>query len=247
MKRIGVTLSGGFVKGAAHIGFLKALEYKGLSPSFIAGSSAGALVGFLYAYGLSLKEITEIGETLSWRKLAKPHFKGGLFKLEGLYSLLVELTGNPDLSELKIPFAPITVNLTTLKVEVKREGPSADWVTASCSVPPLFSPWKVGNSYYIDGGVRNCLPAEVTKSAGVEINICSNVNTAAGNFNPESIIEVLERSSVAGIIENQSWRLNYCDIIVNHQIPYSPFDFSKLKDLIDIGFKNTLEELEKWL
>jgi len=247
MKRIGVTLSGGFVKGAAHIGFLKALEYKGISPSFIAGSSAGALVGFLYAYGLSLKEITEIGKTLSWRKLAKPCFKGGLFKLEGLYSLLVELTGNPDLTELKIPFAPAVVNLKTLKLEIKKEGASADWVVASCSVPPLFAPWKVGNNYYIDGGVRNCLPAEVTKSSGVEINICSNVNTVTDDFNPFSITDVLERSSIASVIENQSWRLYYCDIIVNHQIPFSPFDFSKLEDLIDLGFKKTLEELERWL
>ncbi len=247
MKKVGVTLSGGFVKGAAHIGFLKALEYKGISPSFIAGSSAGALVGFLYAFGLSLEKIAEIGKNLSWRKLAKPHFKGGLFKLEGLYSILVKLTGNPDLSELKIPFAPVVVNLKTLKVEVKREGPSADLVVASCSVPPLFAPWKVGNNFYIDGGVRNCLPAEVAKSSGVEINICSNVNTVTENFNPDSTTEVLERSSIASVVENQSWRLRYCDIIVNHQILYSPFDFSRFEDLIDIGFKGTLEELKRWL
>lgn len=247
MKKIGVTLSGGFVKGAAHIGFLKALEYKGLSPSFIAGSSAGALVGFLYAYGLPIEKIVEIGKELSWKKLAKPSFKGGLFKLEGLYSLLIEITGNPDISELKIPFATVVVNLKTLKIEVKKEGPAADLVVASCSVPPLFSPWVVNGNFYIDGGVRNCLPAEVGKSSGVDINVCSNVNTPDKEFNPDSIRNVLERASLANVIENQSWRLNYCDIIVNHYIPYSPFDFSKLEELVETGFKNTLRELEKWL
>ena len=247
MKKVGVTLSGGFVKGAAHIGFLKALEYKGISPSFIAGSSAGALIGFLYAYGLPVKKIVEIGKELSWKKLTKPSFKGGFFKLEGLYTLLLEITGNPDISELKIPFATVVVNLKTLKIEVKREGPAVDFVVASCSVPPLFSPWRVGNQYYIDGGVRNCLPAEVGKSSGADINICSNVNTIDKEFNPESIKNVLERASLANVIENQSWRLNYCDIIVNHRIPCSPFDFSKLEETVDIGFRETLKEIEKWL
>ncbi len=247
MKRIGVTLSGGFVKGAAHIGFLKALEYKGLSPSFIAGASAGALVGFLYAYGISLEKMEEIGRELSWKKIATPSLKGGLFKLDGLHKILTELTGNPDLRELKIPFAVTVVNLKTLKVEVKKEGPAVDSVVASCSVPPLFSPWKVGNEYYVDGGVRNCLPAEVAKSSGVEINICSNVNTVTDNFDPNSLFEVLKRTSLAGVIENQSWRQNYCDIIINHQISYSPFDFSRIKKLVEIGFRETIRELEKWL
>lgn len=247
MKRIGITLSGGFVKGAAHIGFLKALEYKGISPSFIAGSSAGALVGFLYSYGFSPEKIAEIGKNLSWKKLARPLFKGGLFSLKGLYDLLNELTGNPDISELKIPFAAVVVNLKTLKVEVKREGPSADFVVASCSIPPLFSPWKVENNYYVDGGIRNCLPAEVVKASGVEVNICSNVNTSVEEFSPESIINVMERTSLANVLENQSWRLNYCDIIINHRIPNSLFDFSNFEYFVEAGFEGTLKEIEKWL
>ena len=249
MKKIGVTLSGGFVKGAAHIGFLKALEYKGLSPSFIAGASAGSVVGLLYACGIPLEKIEEIGRELSWKKLATPSLKGGLFKLDGLHKILRELTGNPDLRELKIPFAVVVVNLKTLKVEVKREGPAVDFVVASCSLPPLFSPWKVGNKYYFDGGVRNCLPAEVTKSSGVDLNVCSNVNTYTElkNYNPQSIANVTMRASLANVIENQSWRLNYCDIIVNHSIPYNPLDFSKVEEIVKAGFEETIREIEKWL
>ncbi len=247
MGKIGVTLSGGFVKGAAHIGFLKALEYKGVSPSFIAGASAGALVGFLYACGFSPEKILEIGKGLSWRKLVRPCFRGGVFRLEGLYSLLRELTGCLDLSELKIPFAVVVVNLKTLKLEVKREGPALDFVVASCSIPPLFAPWKVGGSYYVDGGIRNCLPAEVVKSSGVDVNICSNVNVLPEKYEPQSFTGVLERVSLANVLENQGWRLNYCDIIVNHQTSHSPFDFSSFEKLVDSGFEVTLREIEKWL
>jgi len=248
--RIGVTLSGGFAKAAAHIGFLKALEYKGISPPFISGSSAGALIGFLYSFGLSIGEIEKLAGEISWRKLVKPSLKGGLFSLEGLHSLLLDITGNPDMGELKIPFAAVVVNLRTLKVEVKREGSSADIVTASCSVPPLFSPWKVGRDYYIDGGLRNCLPAEVTKSMGAEINICSNVNLPPEKFNPNSILDVAYRSTLSSVIENQEGRFKYCDLIVNHRVEGSPFDLSKAKELIEMGFENTLRQLEgieRWL
>ncbi|RUM91516.1 MAG: patatin [Thermovibrio sp.] len=248
--KIGVTLSGGFVKGAAHIGFLKALEYKGLSPSYISGSSAGALVGFLYAYGMPLKEMERLGKKISWRKLARPNLKGGFFSLDGLYNFLTDLTGNPDISELKIPFAVTVVNLKTLKLEVKTEGSSADFVTASCSAPPIFSPWRIGNNYYVDGGLRNCLPAEVTRSMGAEVNICSNVNFPSREFNPKSLLEVTYRSSLSSIIENQESRLKYCDIVINHKIDSSPFDFSELEKLVDLGFRSTLSqigEIENWL
>lgn len=245
--KVGATLSGGFVKAAAHIGFLKALEEKGLRPSCIAGSSAGALVGFLYSYGFSPNDIEKIGKNLSWKKLVKPSFKGGIFSLKGLREILADLTGNPDLKELKIPFAAVVVNLKTLKMEVKTQGPSADIVTASCCASPLFSPWKIGNNYYIDGGLRNCLPAEVVKSMGAELNICSNVNVLSSRFNPKSITEVAYRSSLASILENEESRFKYCDIIVNHELSVNPFDLSKIAEIVKIGFENTLREVEKWL
>ena len=248
--RIGVTLSGGFVKGAAHIGFLKALEYKGLAPSFVCGSSAGAVVGVLYCAGFSPDKILEIAKNISWRKLASPSFKGGFFKLEGLYRKLKELIGDVDIKELKIPFGLVVVNLKTLRTEFKREGKASELVTASCSIPPLFSPWKVGGNYYIDGGIRNCLPAEMAKAEGVELNICSNVNTCPEEFSPGSLLNTGLRASLAGVIENQERRLPYCDIIVNHRTTENPFDFEAVEEIAETAYSETLkvlEENQKWL
>jgi len=243
--KIGVTLSGGFVKGAAHIGFLKALEYKGFVPSFVCGSSAGAVVGALYCAGYSPDEILEIAKKTSWRKLASPSFKGGLFKLDGLYKELKELIGDIDIKELKIPFGLAVVNLKTLKAEFKREGSAPGFVTASSSIPPLFSPWKVDDTYYIDGGIRNCLPAEMAKAEGVEINICSNVNTGISEFNPNSLVNVSLRVSIASVMENLERRLSYCDIIVNHKKVDNLFDFNLIDDFVEFAFRDTLESLEE--
>ncbi|WP_456435595.1 patatin-like phospholipase family protein [Thermovibrio ammonificans] len=242
--RIGATLSGGFVKGVAHIGFLEALEYKGIPPSFVAGSSAGALVGALYSFGLSTKKILEIAKGLSWKDLARPSLKGGLFKLEGLYSILKEIVGDARIEELPLPFGLAVVNLRTLKVEFKREGPLADLVVASCSVPPLFSPWKVGGDYYADGGLRNCLPAEMAKAAGVEFNVCCSVNGYTYAFNPNSLLDVAVRASLATVIENQETRERYCDIIVNLSLEGNPLSFDMVELFYRTGYDETLKTLE---
>jgi NTE family protein len=248
--RIGVTLSGGFVKGVAHIGFLKALEYKGLVPSFVCGSSAGAVIGALYCAGYSPDKILEIAKNTSWKKLASPSLKGGLFKLDGLRRELTKLIGEIDLRELRIPFGLVVVNLKTLKAEFKREGSAPDLITASCSIPPLFAPWEVGGKYYVDGGIRNCLPAEMAKAEGVELNICSNANTDLKEFSPKSLINASLRASLAGVIENQERRLHYCDIIVNHQPAENPFDFEAVEEIVESAYRETLKTLEEnrlWL
>ncbi|WP_457677793.1 patatin-like phospholipase family protein [Thermovibrio sp.] len=243
--KVGITLSGGFVKGVAHIGFLKALEYKGIAPSFVCGASAGAVVGALYCAGYSPDEILEIAEKTSWKDLVSPSFKGGLFKLDGLYKKLKELVGEIDIRELKIPFGLTVVNLKTLKTEFKREGPLPELVVASCCVSPIFTPWEVNGEFLIDGGTRNCLPAEMAKTFGVDINICSNLNTPTQEFSPHSTLDVLFRSVMASIIENQEKRSSYCDIIVNHTFKENPITFEKVKELVQEGFEITLKVLKE--
>jgi NTE family protein len=248
--KIGVTLSGGFVKGVAHAGLLKALEFKGISPSFIAGSSAGAVIGALYAAGYSPEEIKELAANLSWRDLVKPTFKGGVFSLSGLRDRLLQLVGDVDFKDLKIPFGLTVVNLKNLKPEFITEGKVVDYIVASCSISPLFAPYKIGKNYYADGGIRNCLPAEMPKVFGCTVNICSNVNLVSEKFNPSSMIDIAVRISLAGVIENQEKRYGYCDILVNHKIDGSLFDFDSVEIFFESGYKNGLraiEDLESWL
>ncbi|TCK03394.1 patatin-like phospholipase family protein [Phorcysia thermohydrogeniphila] len=242
--KVGVTLSGGFVKGVAHAGFLKALEFKGISPSFVAGTSTGALIGVLYCAGYSPDEIKEIALSLSWKNIVRPSLKGGLFSLAGLRKKLLDLIGDLSFSELKIPLGLTVVNLKTLKVEFVTEGKVVDYVVASCSIPPLFSPYRVGSDYYIDGGIRNSMPAEMVKAYGCKINICSNVNVARREFNHESLVDVTVRAILASVLENQERRCGYCDIFVDHDIEGSMFDFARVADFFEQGFKNGLSALE---
>ena len=248
--KIGVTLSGGFVKGVAHIGFLKALEEKGIVPSVVSGASAGAVVGLLYCAGYSPEKIFELAKNTKWRELAKPCLRGGFFKLSGLEERLRELLGNITFSELTIPLTVTVVNLKTLKVEFINDGDVVKATVASCSAPPLFAPVKIGKNYYADGGIRNCLPAEAPKVFGCSINICSNANAPSKKFNPNSILDVSLRASLAGILENQEPRHRYCDITVSYTFDCSQFDFSNVEKFFAEGYEKTLkaiEGFEKWL
>lgn len=248
--KIGVTLSGGFVHGIVHAGLLNALEFKGVSPSFVAGSSAGAVVGALYSAGYSPEKIKDFALSVSWKTLTKLSLRGGLFSLSGLRDKLLQLIGNVEFRDLKIPFGVTVVNLKTLKEEFITEGKVVDYVVASCSIPPLFSPYKIGKNYYVDGGIRNCLPAELPKAFGCKINLCSNVNVIVEKFNPTSMVDVATRVSQASIIENQEKRYSYCDILVNHKTDASLFNFRNVENLFELGYKNglkALEKMESWL
>ncbi len=244
--KIGVTLTGGFVKGVAHIGFLKALEFKGLSPSFVSGTSAGAIVGALYCAGYSPEELFEIAKGFSWKSLTSISMKGGLFKLSGLREKLISLLGDITFSELKIPFGLTVVDLKTLKTVYVTEGKLIDFVVASCSIPPLFSPWNVDGRFYVDGGVRNCMPSEMAKAVGCSVVMCSNVNVPPEDLNPDSMIEATLGISLAGILENQERRSSYCDLMINHKLEGSQFDFSQVDYFYEEGYRLSLEVLERF-
>ncbi len=250
MKKIGIALSGGFLRGIAHAGFLKGLEQKGICPAAISGASAGAIIGTLYAYGFNPEKIAEIGKELNWRKLAIPSFKGGLFKLSKLKTKLEEFIGDVDLKELKIPFALTVVDLKTLKTKFVTEGRASNWIVASCSIPPLFAPWKIDGNYYIDGGIRNAMPAEFPKIIGCDIVIGSSVHFVNKDYDPESLTDVALRSAMAQALENQLYRASFCDMVINHNLPGSAFNFNNVENFFETGYKNglkTAEEIKKWL
>jgi NTE family protein len=242
--KAGVALSGGFVKGLAHAGFLKALESRNVKPSFVAGSSAGALVGFLYCAGYSPEEIKNLARSVTWRKLLKPSFKGGFFSLSGLKKELLELVGDVEFDALPVGMGVAVVNLETLEVEFVTEGKALDWVLASCSIPPVFSPWKTERGYYMDGAVRNSLPVEILERAGCSVKLCSTVNTPLYGRRLDSLIDNLSRLFLAGAVENEEKRRHRCNLLVVHHLEGSMFDLSKVEYYYQKGFENTLKVLD---
>ncbi|MBX0310804.1 MAG: patatin-like phospholipase family protein, partial [Sulfurihydrogenibium sp.] len=174
--KIGIALSGGAVRGLAHIGVLKALEELDIKPDIVSGVSAGSIIGSFYCAGYSPKEMEEIALKTNLNSFILPSIsKKALFSLDKLESFLEKYIGKINIEDLKIPLIIAATNLNKATIEYFQSGSLIKTVKASCSIPVMFKPVKIDKYFYVDGGVMNNLPVEplrekVDFAIGVEVN-----------------------------------------------------------------------------
>ena len=162
---LGVALSGGGFRGMAHIGVLRALERRGLKPEFVAGTSAGSLVGALYSSGKSTNEIEALAGCIFWPKLLGSR---------GLADFCRDLLPR-TFAELAIPLSVVVTALPSRKPVVFDSGDLVRAIAASCAMPWLFRRVKIGGNMYTDGGWGCVLPAVVCRDRGCGKVISSDV------------------------------------------------------------------------
>ena len=165
MKKITLALGGGGTKGFAHIGVIQQLENYGYTPSAIAGTSAGGIVGALYAAGFSSVEIASFANSLNYSKIftRKANDPPSLLGLGGLYELLKKYLGDMTFKDTKIPFAVTTVDRNTGTEFIIKSGKLTDAVKATTAVPGIFPPYIFGKKALVDGGVLNPVPVSIAR------------------------------------------------------------------------------------
>lgn len=179
---IGLALGGGGPKGLAHIGVLKTLEKNNIPVDLIAGTSAGSIVGAFYAARRNIAEIEDYIMNKNWLAmlsiLADPSLRSGLFQGRRAQAFLEGYLGKDNLrfSDLKMPFQAVSVDLGTGKAVSMGEGPVIPAVLASCAVPMLFKPVRIGDRLLVDGGVTSPVPVETARRMGADIVIAVNLN-----------------------------------------------------------------------
>ena len=179
-KTLGLALGAGGARGVAHIGFLQALDEAGVRADYIAGCSMGAVVGALYAAGVSPAAMREKILDLKLGDIASlnlaPIRRNGLMRTQKARNLLVGLMGEKDFSELKIPFACIATDLVEGKTVLLKEGNVADAALASSSIPGVFTPAKFGGyEMLVDGCILERVPTREIKEMGAEIVVAVDV------------------------------------------------------------------------
>jgi len=176
-RRVGLALGGGGARGIAHIGVLAELEAENIPVHLIAGTSAGSLVGALYAAGLSPDQLLALAQRTTWRDLVHLTLpRVGLVNAEPMQTLLNDIFGNGNIEDLPIPFAAVTCDLVTGQEVVITKGNIAVAVRASCSIPGIFVPVPHGNYLLVDGGLVNGVPVSVAKSMGSNMTIAVRLN-----------------------------------------------------------------------
>lgn len=163
--RVAVVLGGGGALGYAHIGVLQALDEAGIRPTYVAGTSMGALVGVLYAAGYSGTELLQIvrdyrlTSTSGIINLSHKNTRRGLSNFARVRKMLDEKIPANSFDSLSIPFACTASNVQTGELVIRHAGGQlTDWVLASASIPGIFQPQLIDNTYYCDGGLMDNLP-----------------------------------------------------------------------------------------
>ena len=181
-KKIGLALGSGAARGLAHIGILKILTANQIFIDFIAGSSMGALIGALYASGLSIEQMEDIACNTDWKLTAKMFTPtlpwAGLVEGNRIREFIRALVGDKNINNLQIPFAAVTTDVQTGEEIVIENGSLIEAVRASISIPGVFTPVRHQNRFLVDGGVVNPVPADVARNMGADIVIAVNVRSS---------------------------------------------------------------------
>ena len=178
--KITLSLSGGGLRGAAHIGAIKFLEEQGVEVTAVSGSSAGAIVGLFLATGLKSDDMLSFLKSLEKRDLfAWASGAIGIFKMERMENRLRERLKIDDYSELKIPLYTCVTNIDTGESSYMNRGDAIAYTIASSTITPLFEAKKIGENYYIDGGFSDNLPVRALKDYH-EKSLAININPLRG-------------------------------------------------------------------
>ncbi len=247
--RIGITLSGGGARGFAHIGVLQALEEAGVFPDVICGTSAGAIIGVMYANGYSPKEILTMSEESNLRKVFRLVLpRRGLSTQDYVLKQLQKYIPENDFDTLKRKFYVGVTNLNAGKHEIWDQGPLHDLVIASSAVPGIFQPIEIDGKYYVDGGVMNNMPAHPIRHL-CDFLVASNAVTKMDKSSEElnGIKSILAR-----VFEISLWyrsRLHYdaCDLVIEPDglKDFHIFNFGKAKEIYKLGYQAAKSQLDE--
>jgi len=192
LPSLGLALGGGAVLGAAHIGVLQALDESDLKVTHLAGTSMGALVGSLYAFGLTGREIEEFAEDLRWPDITRlAPSKLGLLSMAKLEAVLRRHLGDVRMEDSRIPLALVATDISSGEKVVMTTGELATAAAASACVPGLFIPVEREGRLLVDGGLLENLPVSPLRDWGVERTVAVDVHMGRRFHRPRNLAEVL--------------------------------------------------------
>ncbi len=190
--KIALVLGGGGTRGFAHIGVIKYLETQGIVPDIIVGTSAGSVVGALYAYGYSGFELQKVAIQMEEQSVIDWAWPSrGVFKGEALQNFINTAVKQTPIEKLKRPFAAVATDLSNGEMAVFRTGNTGQAVRASSTVPGIFQPVTIAGRNYVDGGLVRPVPVSVARSLGADFVIAVDISNKPKNNTTSSTIDIL--------------------------------------------------------
>ena len=241
---VALALGGGGARGAAHLGVLRVLEREGIPVDYIVGNSMGAIVGGMYASGLSIDQIKDCMADGSMRhaympgpippkvllaplqKVVNPfgskHY-AGLFSGKKFTKYLDSVLPEPNMNvqDTKIPFSAVGTNLLDGKAYRMSEGRLSTVMMASSAISPILQPVTIGDKLYVDGGVRANLPVMGARETGAGIVIAVLVDEPLVQYPAKRFVHlkgIASRLADIVLAVSDERQLQYADVIINPNV-----------------------------
>lgn len=243
--KIGIAFGGGGTRGLAHIGVLKAFEENGIEFDEVAGTSAGSIIGALYAYGLNSQEIYNFAKTLDEDEIRTSKIPFIPSKNEGLQNIIKRSIGDVYFDELKKSLTVVAVDLYTGQECRIKEGNVAKAVAGSCAVPLIFKPVEFDKYLLADGGLHNNIPADVVRNMGCKYVIAVDVNPTRGSGTRSTkLTDQLSACIGIAIKANCVKGRLFSDIIIEPNLQkFKNSSLNGLDEMIKIGYEETIKRM----
>jgi NTE family protein len=244
--KTGIVLSGGGARGFSHLGVLQALNEANIFPQVISGTSAGAIVGSLYADGHKPHDILihmSKSSRLDHFSFTMP--KEGLLHISGVVKILKELLTARTFEELKIPLFVAATDLNNGKIVYFSKGELLKPIIASSSIPVIFKPLIIDNISYVDGGVMDNFPIDAIEKK-CENLIGSYVNPIGIENSFPSLLAIASRSFQLSMYKDLLDKQNRFTLLIAppELKKYALLDPGKAEELFELGYNKTRKELK---
>jgi len=224
-----IALSGGAAHGFAHVGVLRALDETGIRPDGIVGTSAGSVVGALYAGGI--RGAALVGAALDLQREQVIEFtypNRGFVTGQRLQDYIDRRLGDRPIERLDLPFVAVATDLRSGRLVAFNRGDTGTAVRASSSVPAVFQPLEMGGGEYVDGGLVSPVPVRVARALGADIVIAVDVTRQPGEEKQFDSTGALINQSII-IMEHAlaTNELKEADIVIHpdlREVPSTSFD-----------------------
>jgi NTE family protein len=232
--KVALVLGAGAAKGFAHVGVLKVLEANHVPIHMVVGTSVGSFVGSLYSYGYPADELQdfamglEMGDIADWTVPDNGFVKGE--KLEAYVNRMIRST---TMENLRIPFHAVATDIGSGEEMVFGKGNTGQAVRASCSIPGVFQPVRIGDRTYVDGGVVSPVAVDAARRLGADVVIAVDINAGVADVTPKTTLDTIFQS--INIMESKiaANQLSRADVVIHPKVGHiASGDFTKRHEAI---------------
>ena len=245
--KVALVLGAGASRGFAHVGVLKVLDAQKVPIHLIVGTSSGSFVGGLYACGIDVYQLQKMALAIQKDDVVDLTIPdNGFVRGEKLENFVNRAVQNCTLERLKIPFLAVATNVQTGEETVFATGNTGKAVRASCSVPGIFQPVRIGEKTYVDGGVVSPVAVDAARKAGADVVIAVDISAGVAGAAPQGTLETILQSIDIMYTKISAAQLRNADVVIRPRVNHiSSSDFDRRHEAILEGERAAAEALPR--